>query len=221
MDKEKNQKGSNYFFEYIVSFFNSNDPMYLVVLSTLPILSVLTSLEVAIGLSAIIYVVTILAVGLFSLISKDIEDQFRLILSLIITFTEVIIISLLIEAFLPILHKAIGMYIILIAVNMMILFQIHENQKKKLDRATLKRTLNSITKVVVFMLSIAFFRELIGTGEIKLGFILPMPFEWIIFRSLNLQSLAIPFILTSTGALFSIGFIILLYKTIFGSKRSA
>jgi Na+-transporting NADH:ubiquinone oxidoreductase subunit D len=221
MINQHDNQSKTHFFDNLKSFLNSNDAIYLIVLSTIPMLSILTSLEIAIGISFIMLLVTFFSMGIFLVISNKLDDYFMLITSIIVTFTEVIIISMILEAFLPSLHSGMGMYTLLIAVNITILMQIQDLNKNQKAKTLFKKAVKNITKIAGFMLSIGLFRELIGTGELKLGFILPMPFEWIIFNQLNLQSLAMPFILTPSGALFSVGFIIIGYKVILKIKRRA
>jgi len=199
----------NSFLELTKGIFKKN-PIFCLVLGLCPFLAVSTSLDNAIGMGAAATFVLLFSSIIISLIRKKIPDKIRIPIFITIIASFVTIASLFMQAYLPALNKALGIYVPLIVVNCIILGRAEAFASKN---NTLKSTLDGLGMGIGFTLSlllISFIREFLGTGSLRLFGIslISIPIEP-----------AMVFIL-APGALLVMGLLLGLFRHI-GSKRKA
>lgn len=101
-------------------FFREN-PVLMLLLGCCPFLAVTTSAINGLGMGGCTTVVLILSNVIISLLRKVIPDNVRIPCYIVVIATLVTIVQMLLQAFLPDLNKALGLYIPLIVVNCIIM----------------------------------------------------------------------------------------------------
>jgi len=105
---------------------------------------------------------------IISLIRKKVPDKIRIPIFIVVIASFVTIASLVMQAYLPVLNKALGIYVPLIVVNCIILGRAEAFASKN---NIIKSTLDGLGMGIGFTLSlllISFIREFLGTGSLKL-----------------------------------------------------
>jgi len=157
----------NTFWELMKGLFKEN-PVFCLVLGLCPFLAVSTSLDNAIGMGAAATFVLVCSNFIISLIRKKVPDKIRIPIFIVVIASFVTIASLFMQAYLPVLNKALGIYVPLIVVNCIILGRAEAFASKN---NVLRSTLDGLGMGIGFTLSlllISFIREFLGTGSLKL-----------------------------------------------------
>ncbi len=160
-----NQK--NNFWELIKGLFKEN-PIFCLVLGLCPFLAVSTSLDNAIGMGAAATFVLVASNVIISLIRKKVPNKIRIPIFIVVIASFVTMASLFMQAYLPALNKALGIYVPLIVVNCIILGRAEAFASKN---NTLSSFLDGLGMGIGFTLSlllISLIREFLGTGSLKL-----------------------------------------------------
>ena len=109
------------FFYEIVKGLIKENPMFVLVLGTCPTLAVSTSVINALGMGAAVTFVVICSNIIISLIKDIVPSSIRIPIFIVVIAAFVSVVDMTIAAFLPPLHKALGIFIPLIVVNCVIL----------------------------------------------------------------------------------------------------
>jgi len=199
----------NNFWELAKGIFKKN-PVFCLVLGLCPFLAVSTSLDNAIGMGGATIFVLVCSNVIISLIREKVPDKIRIPIFIVVIASFVTIVSLFMQAYLPALNKALGIYVPLIVVNCIILGRAEAfASKNNLFRSVLDGLGMGIGFSFALLL-ISFIRELLGTGSLKVFGVtlLTVPIEP-----------AIVFIL-APGALLVMGLLLGLFRHI-GNRRKA
>lgn len=147
--------------------------IYVMVLGICPSLAVTTSMTNAVGMGvAVIFILTI-SNAIISAVRKVIPSAIRIPAYIGIIATIVSIVEMLIHAYVPALYVSLGIYLPLIVVNCIILERAESYASKN---KIIYSMLDGIAVGIGFtlaLLSIAFFRELIGAGTLFGAQIIP------------------------------------------------
>ena len=157
----------NNFWELIKGLFKEN-PIFCLVLGLCPFLAVSTSLDNAIGMGAAATFVLVASNVIISLIRKKVPNKIRIPIFIVVIASFVTMASLFMQAYLPALNKALGIYVPLIVVNCIILGRAEAFASKN---NTLSSFLDGLGMGIGFSLSlllISLIREFLGTGSLKL-----------------------------------------------------
>jgi len=155
------------FWELMKGLFKEN-PVFCLVLGLCPFLAVSTSIDNAIGMGAAATFVLVLSNMIISLVRNKVPDKIRIPIFIVVIASFVTIVSLVMQAYFPMLNKALGIYVPLIVVNCIILGRAEAFASKN---NILKSLLDGLGMGIGFTLSlllISFIRELLGTGALKL-----------------------------------------------------
>ncbi|MCK4806863.1 MAG: electron transport complex subunit E [Candidatus Aegiribacteria sp.] len=140
------------------------NPVFRLVLGMCPFLAVTTSVENALGMGAAATFVLICSNFLVSLFRNIIPSKVRIPCYIVIIATFVTLVDMVMNAYLPDLHRSLGIFIPLIVVNCIILGRAE-------GFANRNPVLNSIADAVgmgigftMAMVVLASFRELLGNG---------------------------------------------------------
>ncbi len=106
--------------EFIKGFYKEN-PVFRILLGLCPTLATSNSLQNAIGMGAAATFVLFCSNSIVSLIRKGVPNKIRIPIYIVIIATFVTITDLVMAAFAPALHKALGIFVPLIVVNCIIL----------------------------------------------------------------------------------------------------
>jgi len=140
------------------------NPVFKLVLGMCPFLAVTTSVENALGMGAAATFVLICSNFLVSLFRNIIPSKVRIPCYIVIIATFVTLVDMVMNAYLPDLHRSLGIFIPLIVVNCIILGRAE-------GFANRNPVLNSIADAIgmgigftLAMVVLASFRELLGNG---------------------------------------------------------
>lgn len=155
------------FWEFFKGLFKEN-PVFCIVLGLCPTLAVSTSLDNAIGMGGAVIFVLLFSNIFISAIRKKVPDKIRIPIYIVIIASFVTIAALIMEAYLPALNKALGIYVPLIVVNCIIMGRAEAFAGKN---NTWKSALDGLGMGIGFTMSISLIsiiREILGTGSLKL-----------------------------------------------------
>lgn len=191
----------------------TKNPTYVLLLGMCPSLAITTSIDNAIGMTIAVTLVLMLTNLVVSLIRKLIPTEIRLPVYIIIIATFVTCITLLVEAFAYPLYEALGIFLPLITVNCIVLGRAEAFASRNSVKNSVLDGLASGLGFGLGILSISFFRELLGTGNI----VLHNPFAqgkeiFNLFGMMGIEkfttSLAMPLLTSGTGAFLIFGLLI-------------
>jgi electron transport complex protein RnfE len=143
-----------------------DNPIFGLVLGLCPALAVTTSVENAIGMSAGTAFVLICANFFVSALRKQIPASVRLPIFIIIIATFVTVVGMVMEAYMPAMNAALGVFIPLIVVNCVIIGRAEAYANKNGVFYSIIDALGISTGFLVALVLIGGVRELFGTGQI-------------------------------------------------------
>ena len=145
------------------------NPVLVMALGLCPTLAVTTSVENALGMGGAATFVLLMSNIIISLIKGFIPSKVRIPAFIVVIASFVTIVDMTMNAYLPDLHKSLGIFIPLIVVNCMILGRAEAFASK---HNVIRSIIDGLGMGIGFTLALsilAAIRELLGTGEI-LGF---------------------------------------------------
>lgn len=144
------------------------NPTFVLFLGMCPTLALTNNLTNAIGMGVSVVVVLSITNTLISLIRKLIPGDIRIPVYITVIASVVTVIGMLMEAYLPTLFESLGIYLPLIVVNCIILgrAEAFASENKVLD--SFIDGIASGTGFLLGLSTLAFFRELIGSGAVEL-----------------------------------------------------
>ncbi len=160
----------------LAGIFRENS-IFKMTLGMCPALAISNTVENAIGMGIMVIIVLMITNALISLIRNYVPDEVRIPTFIVIIATVVTVIGMFIEAFAFDLHVSLGIFIPLITVNCIVLGRAESFASKN---GVVNSILDGFGTALGFMLSIlvvAIFRELLGTGAIEIGKLLPLGFQ--------------------------------------------
>lgn len=162
--------------EFTKGFIKEN-PVFILVLGMCPTLAVTSSVEDALGMGLSATFVLFCSNFIISLIKGVVPDKIRIPMFIVVIATFVTIVDMTMAAFLPALHKSLGLFIPLIVVNCIILGRAEAFASKN---GVLKSIMDGLGMGLGFtfaLVTLGIVRELLGSGKI-LGFpILPQAYQ--------------------------------------------
>ncbi len=143
-----------------------DNPILALVLGLCPTLAVTTSVENAIGMSAATIFVLICSNVLISSMKKQIPSAVRLPIFIIIIATFVSIIRMVMEAYVPSMFAALGIFIPLIVVNCVIIGRAEAYASRNKVSLSFVDALGIGTGFMLVLVLMGGIREILGTGQI-------------------------------------------------------
>lgn len=147
----------------------SENPIFVLFLGMCPVLATSATIYSAIGMSVCVFLVLLLSNMVISLVSKITPDEIRIPVYIIIIATIVSAISMLVEAFVPGIYSTLGAYLQLIVVNCIILGRAESFASKNKVVDSICDAVGIAGGFFIAMFSVAFVRELLGTGAISMN----------------------------------------------------
>ena len=147
----------------------NENPTFVLFLGMCPVLATSASIYSAIGMSVCVFLVLLLSNIIISLVSKITPDEIRIPVYIIIIATIVSTISMLVQAFAPGIYSTLGAYLQLIVVNCIILGRAEAFASKNNVVDSILDAVGISAGFFVAMFSVAFVRELFGTGAISMN----------------------------------------------------
>ena len=168
------------YLERIKNGLLTENPVFVLMLGMCPTLAVTTSAINGFGMGVSSLVVLAVSNLVISLLRKIIPDEVRLPAFIVVVASFVTVVELLMEAYIPSLYAALGIYIPLIVVNCIILGRAEAFASKNPPIVSLFDGIGMGLGFTVALTAIGAVRELLGAGSI-FGIALPEAFEPIAF----------------------------------------
>ncbi|MCQ6961982.1 Rnf electron transport complex subunit RnfE [Methanolobus chelungpuianus] len=143
-----------------------DNPIFGLVLGLCPTLAVTTSVENAIGMSAGTAFVLVCSNIFISAMRKQIPSAVRLPIFIIIIATFVSIVRMVMEAYMPAMYAALGVFIPLIVVNCIIIGRAEAYANKNSIFPSFIDALGISAGFLLVLMLIGGIREILGTGQI-------------------------------------------------------
>jgi len=179
------------------------NPTFVLVLGMCPTLGVTTSLDNALGMGLSVLVVLILTNSLISLIRNIVPSEIRIPVYIVVIALVVTLIEWFLEAFMNPLYNSLGIYLPLIVVNCIILGRAEAYASENSIKDSLFDAIGMGLGFTLGLSTLAFTRELFGTGGIKFLNIQ-------LFSATNGAS----FLVNPTGAFLTLGLLIGIINTV-------
>ena len=214
MEEKENKKeygarqsaGSVFWKEFIKGLVISN-PVFILTLGLCPVLAVTNSIDNALGMGAGVIFVLLCSNIIISAIRRTIPELIRIPVFIVIIATFVTILSLVFEAYIPLLHESLGIYLSLIVVNCIILGRAEVFASKNSVLFSIADALGIGLGFTIALIMISLIREMLGTGGLAiLGFNL--------FNIPVLSEHPMTFFISPPGAFLIIGLLMALFKWI-------
>ncbi len=152
--------------ERLINGLIKENPTFVLMLGMCPTLAVTTSAINGLGMGLTTMVVLALSNMFISLLRKIIPDKVRIPAFIVIIASFVTVVELLLEAFIPFLYDALGLYIPLIVVNCIILGRAEAYASKNDVVSSLFDGVGMGLGFTCALTIIGAVRELIGAGEL-------------------------------------------------------
>jgi len=198
-------KSKNRFLQEFLKGIVLSNPVFVLVLGLCPALAVTNSIDNAIGMGAGVIFVLLCANILISLIRKITPNMARIPVYIVIIATFVTILSLVFQAFIPVLYQSLGIYLSLIVVNCIILGRAEVFASKNNVLYSIADALGIGIGFTLALIIIAFVRELLGTGGITL-------FGFTLFTIPGYAETPMAFFISPPGAFLVIGLLLALFR---------
>ena len=212
--------------EIFTKGFWKENGIFVMALGLCPALAVTSTFEGAFGMGILVMIVLTATNTTVSLIRKFVPDTVRIPTYVIIIATEVTVLKMMVDAFAPDLANVLGVFIALITVNCIVFGRAESFASKN---TVVKSMLDGLGVAIGFAFALSmvgFLREFIGTGAIKLGYTLPLGFEYILFANTSLSDYALAVLVNPPGAFLMIGLLLAIFtahknaKTIRDAKKA-
>lgn len=178
-----------------------------------PTLAITTSLENALGMGmAIVFCLTITNF-IISLIRKIVPDEIRIPIYIVVIATVVSIIDMVMAAYLPAIHKSLGIFIPLITVNCIILGRAEAFASKNDPVSSVVDGLGMGIGFALVHMVISIIRELLGAGRITVWGDLVLDINKLA-GSEDVLGIFTDFFIQPAGAFIVLGLLLGIYTTI-------
>ena len=171
----------NKYTERIYNGIIKENPTFVLMLGMCPTLAVTTSAVNGLGMGLSTTAVLIFSNLLISALRNIIPDRVRIPAFIVVVASLVTMVQLLIQAYLPFLYDALGIYIPLIVVNCIILGRAESYASKNTPLASAFDGIGMGLGFTVGLTLIGIFRELLGSGSFFGMTIIPESFHISIF----------------------------------------
>lgn len=153
------------------------NPIFVLVLGMCPTLAVSTSVDNALGMGAAATFVLICSNIIISLIKGIVPSKIRIPIYIVVIAAFVSIVDMAMAAFLPDLHKALGLFIPLIVVNCIILGRAEAFASKNNALTSFADGLGMGAGFTLSLVIVASIRELLGSGTWLKMQVMPSSYE--------------------------------------------
>ncbi len=193
--------------------------IFVMVLGMCPAIAVTSSFEAGLGMGILVFIILSLSNLVISLIRNFVPSTVRIPSYVIVIATEVTALQMLVDAFAPALSERLGVYLALIVVNCIILGRAESFASKNKVLPSILDGMGTSLGFALALVIVGFFREFLGTGMIKLGYILPLGFQAEIFGGFGLSTYAISILTAPPGGFLVMGIILAFITARANAKR--
>ena len=171
----------NQYFERLYNGVIKENPTFVLMLGMCPTLATTTSAVNGLGMGVATLAVLTFSNLIISMLRKIIPDKVRIPAYIVVIATLVTVVQLLMQAYVPSLYKALGIYIPLIVVNCIILGRAEAYAAKHTPVLSFFDGLGMGIGFTIALTLIGFCRELIGAGSVFGYPVIPEEFHVSIF----------------------------------------
>jgi len=200
-----------------------DNPVFVLVLGLCPTLAVSTSFANALGM-AMAFAFVMLGSNIFvSLLRKQIPPGVRIPIFILIICTFVTMIDMMLEAFLPPMYEALGIFVPLIVVNCIVIGRAEAYANRNSVIPSIADAIGISIGFAVALILIGTIREILGTGELNLVMLMVKDgvpgFYPLLSEPLSVQIAPATVMVTPPGAFLTIAALMLLFKIMSDRKR--
>lgn len=152
---------------FLNGLFHEN-PTFVMLLGMCPTLAITTKLSNALGMGVSVLFVLVFSNLFISLIRNIVPNNIRIPVYIVIIATLVTIVSMLLQAFLPELNKALGAFVALIVVNCIILGRAEAFASKNTPMMSVLDAVGMALGFTGAISIISIIREMLGSGTITI-----------------------------------------------------
>ena len=167
--------------ERLINGIVKENPTFVMMLGMCPTLAVTSSAMNGLGMGLSTTVVLILSNMLISALRKIIPDKVRIPAFIVIVASFVTIVQLLLQAYIPFLYSALGVYIPLIVVNCILLGRAEAFAAKNTPLASFFDGLGMGLGFTIALTILGGVREFLGTGKLFNIALMPENYGMLIF----------------------------------------
>ena len=157
--------GKNSKLQLIIDGIVKNNPTFVLVLGMCPTLGTTTSAINGMGMGLATMIVLILSNITISAISKIIPDKVRIPCYIVVIASFVTIVQLLLQAYVPVLYEALGIFLPLIVVNCVILGRAEAFASKNPVGASALDGIGIGLGFTIALTCVGLVREILGSGS--------------------------------------------------------
>ncbi len=212
MSKNKNEsdcgikkKDSGSFWKEFAKGIIISNPVFILTLGLCPTLAITNSVTNALGMGAGVIFVLLCSNIIIASIRNATPGLVRIPVFIVVIATFVTILSLVFEAYLPPLHKSLGIYLPLIVVNCIILGRAEVFASKNPVLYSIADAVGIGIGFTVALIIISFIREILGTGSLGI-------FGRELFKLPGLAAHPLTFFISPPGAFLVIGSLLALFR---------
>lgn len=187
-----------------VGIFKDN-PIFVMLLSMCSALGVTSSIVNSAGLGVIILLSLMMTNVVISIVGTFVPDEIRIPVYITIIAAVITLFEMLVQAFLPALFSALGIFLALVVVNCIVLGRAEAFASKNSPLASFCDAIGYGTGVLMALLVISIVRTFLGTGTLDFGF-----FAFSFFP----QEFALSIFVQPMGSFLALGMLIGLITTI-------
>ncbi len=202
----KQNFGKEFWKEFVKGIILCN-PVFVLALGLCPTLAVTGTIDNALGMGAGVIFVLLGSNIIISLMRNIIPDLVRIPVFIVVIATFVTILSLLFEAYIPLLYESLGIYLSLVVVNCIILGRAEVFASKNGMFLSIADALGIGLGFTIALIMISLFREILGTGALSI-------FGFQLFNIPGLSSNPLGFFVSPPGAFLVIGVLLAVFRWI-------
>lgn len=181
-------------------------------LSVISLIGVTTSFEASLGMGIFILITLLTTALLFKGLQRFLSHTFELPLFIVLLLTSTTILSLLFNTFVYDLTSHIFLFMSVSVFNVVLFLHVFYKIKDITLKESFISTLKISRNIVGLLIVIGFLRELLATGTVHVGTVLPLTFHLELFGGMSLHTYALPIFNQVPGAFIISSIVISMYQ---------
>jgi Na+-translocating ferredoxin:NAD+ oxidoreductase subunit E len=181
-------------------------------LSVISFIGVTNSFEASLGMGIFILIMLLTTALLFKGLQRFLSHTFEFPLFIVLLLTISAVLTLLFNTFVYDLKAHIGIFMSLSVFNIVLFLHVFYKIKDITLKESLFSTLKTSRDIIGLLIIIGFLRELLATGTVHIGTLLPLTFHMYLFSGMSLQTYALPVFNQVPGAFIISSIVISMYQ---------
>jgi electron transport complex protein RnfE len=181
-------------------------------LSVISLIGVTTSFEASLGMGIFMLFILLSTALLFKGLQRFLSHTFEFPLFIVLLLTSSAVLTLLFNTFVYDLTAHIKIFMSVSVFNIVLFLHVFYKIKEITLKESLLSTLITSRDIIGLLLMIGFLRELLSTGTVHIGTLLPLTFHLDLFGGMALQTFALPVFNQVPGAFIVSSIVISIYQ---------